>query len=124
MPYFRKKVQDGLPVVGFSAGTILCGPNILTSNDINMPPTMHFDSIGATPFNFYVHYPKDEPARSEKDGWLAEYHVFHDNPIIIMEDGAYVKVESKKTSLVRGNAWILRQGHEKEKLDEGKTIPS
>src|SRR5260221_2155123 len=31
MSYLRKKVQSGLPVVGFSAGAILCGPNILTS---------------------------------------------------------------------------------------------
>ena len=31
MPYLRKKVQSGLPVVGFSAGMIVCGPNILTS---------------------------------------------------------------------------------------------
>ncbi len=36
MPYLSKKVQAGLPLVAFSAGTILCGPNILTSNDLNM----------------------------------------------------------------------------------------
>ena len=35
MPYLRKKVQAGLPVVGFSAGMILCGQNILTANDMN-----------------------------------------------------------------------------------------
>ncbi len=26
MPYLRKKVQSGLPLVGFSAGAIVCGP--------------------------------------------------------------------------------------------------
>ncbi|HEX2997258.1 MAG TPA: Type 1 glutamine amidotransferase-like domain-containing protein, partial [Anaerolineales bacterium] len=31
MSYLRKKVQAGLPFVGFSAGMILCGPNILTA---------------------------------------------------------------------------------------------
>jgi hypothetical protein len=32
------------------------------------------------------------------------------------------KVEGKKTSLVRGEAWILRKDQEKEKLDEGRLI--
>jgi hypothetical protein len=39
-----------------------------------------------------------------------------------MEDGAYIKVEGQKTSLVRGDAWILRKDHDKEKLNEGKAI--
>jgi hypothetical protein len=31
-------------------------------------------------------------------------------------------VEGKKTTLVRGEAWILRKGKEKEKLNEGYPI--
>jgi hypothetical protein len=40
----------------------------------------------------------------------------------MISDGAYVKVDGKKTTLVRGEAWILRRGAEKEKLEEGKLI--
>ena len=36
MDSLRRKISDGLPVVAFSAGTVLCGPNILTSRDMNM----------------------------------------------------------------------------------------
>src|SRR5688500_2584066 len=32
MPYLRKKIQNGLPLVGVSAGMIVCGQTILTSN--------------------------------------------------------------------------------------------
>ena len=39
MPYLKKKVQNGLPIVGVSAGMILCGPNILTSRDMNTVET-------------------------------------------------------------------------------------
>jgi hypothetical protein len=35
---------------------------------------------------------------------------------------AYVKVDGKKTTLVRGEAWVLRKGQEKEKLEENKLI--
>jgi len=122
MDYLRKKVTAGLPVVAFSAGTVLCGPNILTSEDMNMVETSHFTGLNATPFNFSVHYPEDEISRLRKDDWLIDYHVFHDNPVILLADEAYVQVEGKKTTLVRGDAWILRKGQEKQKLEAGKSI--
>ena len=122
MPYLRKKIQSGLPFVGFSAGMILCGPNILTANDMNTVGTPHFDGLNLTPFNFFAHYADDGYGQSVHDGWLADYHFFHDNPVVMLSDGAYVNVDGKKTILVRGDAWILRKDAEKEKLDQGKLI--
>jgi peptidase E len=122
MIFLRKKVQAGLPVVAFSAGAILCGPNILTSKDMNTVETTYFEALNVTPFNFSPHYPLDNYGQSVKDAWLADYHFFHDNPVIMLSDGAYAKVDGKKTTLVRGEAWILRKDHEKEKLEEGKLI--
>lgn len=117
-PYLRKKVQAGLPLVAFSAGAIFCGPNILTSRDMNMVETTYFAGLNLLPFNFHAHYFDD----IDKDDWLGDYHVFQPNPIILLEDGAYVRAEGRKTSLVRGAAWILRKGQEKEKLIVGSEI--
>ena len=122
MPYLKKKVQSGLPVVGFSAGAVVCGPNILTSRDMNTVETAQFDGLHATPFNFLAHYPKDAYGQSVLDDWLGDYHFFHDNAVIMMCDDAYVKVDGKKTSLMRGEAYILRKDQERERLDEGKVI--
>lgn len=122
MSFLRKKVQAGLPVVAFSAGTILCGPNILTSRDMNAVATTYFDGLHASPFNFRPHYPQDAYGQSMLDDWLGDYHFFHDNPVILLEDGAYVKMDGKKTSLVRGSAWILRKDQEKERLGPGKLL--
>jgi dipeptidase E len=122
MPYLRKKIQAGLPYVGFSAGTVLCGPNILTSKDMNTVGTPHFDGLNLAPFNFFTHYADDGYGQSVHDEWLADYHFFHDNPVILMSDEAYVKVDGKKATLVRGNAWILRKDAEKERLEPGKGI--
>jgi dipeptidase E len=118
MPYLRKKLQAGLPLVAFSAGAILCGPNILTSRDMNMVETTNFSGLNLLPFNFHAHYYDDV----DQDDWLGDYHVFQPNPIILMEDGAYISVDGKKTSLVRGEAWVLRRGQEKEKLMIGSEI--
>ena len=122
MPYLRKKIQSGLPLIGFSAGTVLCGPNILTSKDMNTVETPHFDGLNLVPFNFFVHYADNAYGQSVHDDWLADYHFFHDHPVILLSDGAYVKVDGKKTTLVRGDAWILRKDSEKEKLVQGKLI--
>jgi peptidase E len=122
LPYLAKKVQSGLPVVAFSAGSILCGPNILTSTDLNTVGTAFFDGMNVTPFNFFAHYAKDAHGQSVQDAWLADYHFFHDNAIIMLCDGAYVKVDGKKATLIRGEAWILRKDREKEEIETGTII--
>jgi len=124
MPYLKKKIQNGLPVIGVSAGMILCGPNILTSKDMNTVETPHFDSLNLIQFNFFAHYTDDGYGQSVHDDWLGDYHFFHDNPVILLSDSAYVRVDGKKTTLVRGDAWILRKGVEKERLEPGKIINS
>src|SRR5688572_3103620 len=122
LPYLKKKIQNGLPVVGVSAGMIVCGPNILTSKDMNTLGTPHFDGLNVVPFNLFAHYADDGYGQSVHDDWLGDYHFFQDNPVVMLSDGAYLKVDGKKTSLVRGDAWILRKGEEKEKLEQGKVI--
>ena len=122
MPYLKKKIQNGLPLIGVSAGMILCGPNILTSKDMNTVETPHFDGLNLIPLNFFVHYADDGYGQSVQDDWLGDYHFFHDNPVILLSDGAYIKVDGKKTTLVRGDAWILRKGAEKERLEPTKSI--
>ena len=122
MPYLKKKIQNGLPLIGVSAGMILCGPNILTSKDMNTVETPHFDGLNLIPYNFFAHYAEDGYGQSVQDDWLGDYYFFHDNPVILLSDGAYVKVDGKKTTLVRGDAWILRKGAEKERLEPAKSI--
>jgi len=71
---------------------------------------------------FFAHYAQDTYGQAAHDDWLLDYHLSRDNPVIMLSDGAYVKVEGKKTSVVRGEAWILRKDQEKEKLEEGKLV--
>jgi dipeptidase E len=122
MPYLKKKIQNGLPVVGFSAGMVLCGPNILTSRDMNTVETTHFEGLHLSPFNYLAHYPKDAYGQSVIDDWLGDYHFFHDNPVILLCEDGYVNVDGKKTYLVGGEAYLLHKDQEKERLEEGKSI--
>lgn len=116
--HLRKKIQNGLPVVACGAGAVLCGPNILTSSDLNLVPTTYFDALGVTPFNLHVSYVDD----AQRDDWLSAYHVFHDNPVLMLEEGACVRISGKTTVLRLGAGWIQRAGREKVALKIGEPI--
>jgi dipeptidase E len=103
----RQRALDGLPIVGFSAGAILCGPNILTTHDINLVPTAHFDSLNLLPYNVVAHYPATDPQRNEEDEWLTDYHAMHTNTILALEDDAWVRWNGQALARVRGAVWTL-----------------
>jgi len=56
LPTLRKKIFEGTPYLGTSAGSNICGLTMQTTNDmpITYPPS--FKTIGALPFNINPHY--------------------------------------------------------------------
>ncbi len=117
-PYLQKKIQNGLPIIAVGAGAVACGPNILTSDDLNLIPTEHYSGLAVTPFNLHVHYVDD----AQRDEWLASYHAFHDNAVLLLEDGAHLKIQGKAASLVGGAAWCQHPNREKQRLAIGEPI--
>lgn len=103
----RQRALAGLPIVGFSAGALLCGPNILTTHDINLLPTTSFDSLNLLPYNTVAHYPSEAAAQDDEDDWLSDYHAQHTNSILALEDDAYMRWDGSALTCVQGNAWIL-----------------
>jgi peptidase E len=116
--HLRKKIQNGLPVVACGGAAVVCGLNVLTSADLNVVPTTHFDGLGITSFSIHVRYADD----AERDDWLGEYHVFHDNPVLMLEDRASLRISGKTTSLRTGAGWIWRPGQDKSALKPGEPI--
>lgn len=116
----RDRVRLGLPLIAFSAGSVFCGPNILTTNDMNACACTTFDGMGLSPYNFNVHYPpEDGEERELRDGRIWEYHVFHSNPVLALEDGAHICIKDGQAALVKGNCWLFEKGHPKRKVDAG-----
>lgn len=119
----RERVLDGLPLVAFSAGAVLCGPNILTTNDMNCCASTSFSGLALTPFNFNVHYPQVEGEHRElRDDRLWEYHSFYDNPVLALEDDAHIRVSDGVTELVRGNCWLFEPGKTRKRLEVGVIV--
>jgi len=115
---------DGRPATDrFSAGAILCGPNILTSKDMNTWETSVFAGLNLTPFNFSCHYPQDEIGQLEKDEWLAEYHVFHDNSHHFAADGAYIRGGREENAAGGRTGLDLKKRSGKKKHSQWKADP-
>jgi dipeptidase E len=107
----RERILAGLPLVAFSAGTVLCGPDVLTSNDDNDCGCTNFDGLGVVPFNFNVHVPTGSgPEREERQARLQAFSRQHRRSVLALEDGAYVRVLDRQVDIVRGNAWWVEAG--------------
>jgi peptidase E len=106
----RQRIVDGLPLVTLSAGTVLCGQDILTTNDINCCGCTQFEGLQLFPFNFNVHYPSSPiEAQQERDERLEEYQFFHDTPILALEDGACVQAGEHGLQTSAG-VWEFKHG--------------
>jgi dipeptidase E len=105
----RARVRAGLPYAGASAGSNVAGPNILTTNDWNVVALDRFDALGLVPFNINPHYtetdPVTAPSSETRDDRIREYHLVNDNPVVGLEDGAWL-VSADGIARVHGAARI------------------
>jgi dipeptidase E len=93
----RERVAAGMPYAGASAGSNVAGPNILTTNDWNVVALDRFEALGLVPFNINPHYRETDPVMAPysetRDDRIREYHVVNANPVLGLEEGAWVIVE-------------------------------
>jgi dipeptidase E len=92
----RARVAAGMPYAGASAGSNVAGPTILTTNDWNVVGLDRFDALGFVGFNINPHYKEADPAMAAfsetRDDRIREYHVVNTNPVLGLEEGAWVVV--------------------------------
>ena len=108
----RQRVLTGLALICFSAGSVLCGPDILSSNDTNESDCTNFDGLDLLPFNLNVHFP-GEPGerRQQHEDRLQEFLSSNPGRVVwALEDGAYLQVANDAIRVLRGNIWEITPG--------------
>ena len=123
MATFAQAVCAGLPLLGSSAGTVFCGPNMLTTNDWNVFATTAFDGLGLTPYNFNVHFVLPPPEESEsRDFRIRQYIQVNRRPVLALEEACYLDW-SDTAVLVRGaTAWHYTVAGDRIPLAPGSTV--
>ena len=116
----RKRILNGLALIAFSAGTVLCGVDILTSNDDNHCGCALFTGFRLAPLNFNVHYPSDDgEQRKARIARLRAFTLEHHRVVLALQDGAYIIVSDRKLRVVKGLVWKFDGQQHELYLEQG-----
>jgi len=104
MDLIRKKVENGTPFIGWSAGSNIACPSIKTTNDmpIIFPPS--FDALNLVPFQINPHYTDgripNHNGESREDR-IKEYLELNNDKIVVgLKEGTMLKIEKQAVHLI------------------------
>jgi len=123
----RKRVSNGMPYIGSSAGSNVAAPTIKTTNDMPIVQPPSFDALGLVSFQINPHYLDPDP-NSKHMGETREERILqfleeNDTPVVGLREGAMLRIENGET-ILRGStgARIFRKGVEPVEISPGARL--
>ena len=120
----KNKINSGIPYLGTSAGSNICGMTIGTTNDMPIVHVKYLEALGIIDFNINPHYldPIDgfEHMGESRETRINEFHKFNDQFVIGLREGSYLQVEGDDIYL-KGlkHAVIFKKENEKFEIENG-----
>ncbi len=120
----KNKIDSGIPFLGTSAGTNICGMTIGTTNDMPIVHVKSFEALGIIHFNINPHYldPIDglEHMGESRETRINEFHKLNDQVVIGLREGSYLQVKGDDIYL-KGlkHAVIFKKENEKFEIENG-----
>jgi dipeptidase E len=123
----RRRVLDGMPYLGASAGTNIAAPTIRTTNDMPIVEPATLDALGFVSFQINPHYIDADPSSRHmgetREERLREFLEENDAPVLALREGAWLRVEGEEMRLGgTAAARLFRRGEEPEELAPGSSI--
>ncbi|MCX6334835.1 MAG: dipeptidase PepE [Bacteroidia bacterium] len=123
----RKKVLGGMPYIGWSAGSNVACPTIMTTNDMPVVEPGSFNAFNLIPFQINPHYLDANPAGHAGETREQRIEEFIEaNPdvyVVGLREGTMLRVENKKIDLIGPRkARIFKKGSLPSELDEGDDL--
>ena len=118
----RKAVNSGVPYLGTSAGSNICGLTINTTNDMPIVYPPSFKTLGLVPFNINPHYLDPDPTSTHKgetrETRIKEFHAFNTQPVVGIREGSWLAVTGD-TIILKGplSARIFEHGKTPYEVD-------
>ncbi len=104
MDVIRKKVENGTPYVGWSAGSNVACPSIKTTNDMPIIQPMSFEALALVPFQINPHYTDGKipnhngESREER---IREFLEINPDYIVLgLKEGSMLRIEGNQVSLL------------------------
>jgi dipeptidase E len=123
----RRRIREGVPYIGSSAGSNVAGPTIRTTKDMPIVQPRSFDALGLVPFQISPHYQDPDPT-SKHMGETQEERILqfleeNETPVLGMREGAWVRIENRSVTLRGSNgARIFRRGEKPVEAVTGDEI--
>lgn len=122
----KERVNGGMPYIGWSAGSNICGNSIRTTNDMPIVQPKSFDALQLVPFQLNPHYSDYQPpgfngeTRAER---LAEFLVLNPTiPVVGIREGSALKYQGNKLSVIGHTEGVLFTSDKTEALKVGQDI--
>lgn len=127
MTAILRKIKDGTPYVGWSAGSNVCCPTICTTNDMPIVEPQSFKAIGAVRFQINPHYLDANPeghAGETREQRILEY--IEANPrryVVGLREGCMLRLENGRLELIGSRPMrIFRKGIEPFEVKAGDDL--
>jgi dipeptidase E len=107
----RERVAAGLPYIGWSAGSVVAGPTIATTNDMPIVEPPSLAALALVPFHINAHYtdfhPPDHQGETRAER-LTEFLAA--NPaerVVALREGAMIRVEGSNATRLGDTGALL-----------------
>jgi len=103
MQPLREAIFNGLPYLGTSAGSNICGPSMQTTNDMPIVYPPSFKTMGVIPYNINAHYLDPDPTSKHmgetRETRIKEFHTQNTVPVLGLREGSWLRVIADKIEL-------------------------
>lgn len=123
----RQRVMDGVPYIGWSAGSNVACPTLRTTNDMPIIDPKGFDCTNLVPFQINPHYLDKNPEGHGGETREQRIEEFLEvNPeiyVVGLREGTMLKYESNKLELIgKLPVRIFRKGKLPEEINPGGNL--
>jgi dipeptidase E len=104
LPGIRARVREGMPYIGWSAGSNLACPTIRTTNDMPIVEPPGLTALGLIPFQINPHYTdfvQPDHEGETRDDRLREFLVLNPRVRVVgLREGSMLRIEGREVALL------------------------
>ena len=120
----RYKINSGIPYLGTSAGTNICGLSIGTTNDMPIIHVKSFEALGIIDLNINPHYIDQiegiEHMGESRETRINEFHNLNDQLVVGLREGSSLSVLGNDIILMgTKKAVIFKKGNKLFEIETG-----
>jgi dipeptidase E len=123
----KAAIDFGIPYLGTSAGSNICGVNMRNTNDMPIVYPPSFETLECIPFNINAHYLDPIQGSTHmgetRETRIKEFHIFNQTPVLGLREGSWLEV-SDNTVILKGthSARLFLQNKNPIELESGVEV--